>query len=206
MKKLSAAAAAAVMLVTCVSCGSSGSASKEKVDISGMWKIEDNAFDGGYIFKEDGRASIYIYPDNLKFSAGALVFEDEKVAPEFISYDGSELIADYMGRLIISLKRTGENDTSSFNGEYELNDCKIREYMTQGLGITDEEQKFLVDIEDEKLRFTAVDVIDYTFDGNELVLDGNNGVSDSEGDAVLSGDTLSIKRDDGGERVLKKVK
>ena len=206
MNKPAAAITAAMLLASCVSCGNSGSSSKNEYNISGTWKIEDNSFNGGYVFDEGGQASIFIYPDNIYFSGNDLCFNDEKIPAKFVEYDGSQMDVYYLNGTVLSLERCGSSDEESYNGEYVLEECKVREYMVQGLGITDDDAELRVNIEDDKFRFTVVDALDYTFNGSEIVLDGKNGISSSKGEAVLSGDKLTIKRQDGGERVLKKVK
>ena len=83
----------------------------------------------------------------------------------------------YLNGTVLSLKRCGSSDEESYNGEYVLEECKVREYMVQGLGITDDDAELRVNIEDDKFRFTVVDALDYTFNGSEIVLDGKNGIS-----------------------------
>jgi len=190
--------AAAVTAAVCVSCGKS-----KDTDITGTWRIEDESFNGGYVFSDDGTADVYIYPDDMYFSDGALFISGTHFGSDDISYDGDILQADILGLTALILDRTGEPAPDTFDGEYLLTGGSYRESIALGMGAESaEEAEIYISIEGEKVKITAANTIDYTFDDGKLSLKGRNGFPDSSGKAVLKGDKLTVERVDGEKRVL----
>ncbi|MBR4628436.1 MAG: hypothetical protein IKO47_12240 [Ruminococcus sp.] len=195
---------AAAAAIACTACGKSSKSSEN--DIKGMWSVSDDSFDGGYIFGEDGRAGVYLYPKDMYFSDGCLFISGTLFSENDLVYDGDILRAVVLGNDALILDRTGEPDTSSYDGEYLLTGGSMRDSIASGMGAASPENaEILFNVEDERIRVTAANTIDYSFDGEKLDLKGRNGFPDSSGEAELSDGVLSVKRADGGVRVLKKV-
>ena len=191
--------AAAALCLACASCGSE----KKKVDIEGMWRISDEAFNGGYIFGSDDMADLYVYPANTYLSDGEFFIYNTHIPKDGVAFDGDVLSLKSMGEELLLLDREGEPDKDSYQGNYRVVSGKMREAILQYLGVKEADSAVLdMSIEDEKIRFTANDVIEYSFDGEKIEFKGKNGLPDSSGDAELSDGKLTIKRADGGSRVL----
>lgn len=189
---------AAAMAAVCVSCGKS-----KDTDITGTWRISDESFNGGYIFNEDGTGGVYIYPDDMYFSDGALFISGTRFGSDNLKYDGDILQADILGQTALVLDRTGEPLPESYDGEYLLTGGSYRESIALGMGVESAEAaEILISIEGERIKITAAHTIDYTFDGDKLSLKGHNGFPDSSGKAELKGNKLTVERVDGGERLL----
>lgn len=203
IKKAKALLIAAAMAAAFTSCGKSS----KDIDITGTWRISDESFNGGYIFDEDGTASVYIYPEDMYFSDGALFISGTHFGGDKLKYDGDILQADLPGETALILDRTGEPDPDSFEGEYLLTGGSYRENVALGMGADSAENvEILFNIENNKIKVTAAHTINYSFDGDELVLKGLNGFPNSRGKAELKDGKLSVKRSDGGERLLIKEK
>lgn len=191
--------AAAAVCLACVSCGSG----KKKVDIEGKWKISDEPFNGGYIFGSDDLADVYVYPENTYLSDGGFFIYKSHIPKDGVSFDGDILSLKSLNEELLLLDRDGEPDKDSYQGNYRVVSGKMREAILQSLGVKEADSAVLdMTIEGEKIRFTAIDVLEYSFDGKKIKFKGKNGLPDSSGDAELSDNRLTIKRSDGGSRVL----
>ena len=202
--RISLILAAAAVCAACVSCGSK---TKEQIDIKGMWSISDKDVEGGYIFGEDGLADVYMYPADSFFNENGLTFSGSYIPKKNISFDGNLLTVTMQGEELFTADRTDEPDTNSYNGEYTFISGKLADNIIESVGITDAgntELRMLV--EDDRIRVTVKDAIEYSFDGDRLELKGRNGIPDSSGDAELSGDTITVEREDGSSRVLTRIR
>ena len=201
--RLSLIIAAAAVGIACVSCGSK---KKEQVDIKGMWSIEDNDINGGYIFGEDGLADVYIYPPEAYLNDNGLSFGGNYIPEKDIEFDGDILSMKHQDEDYLTADRIGGPDKESYDGEYELVSGTLRDAILGTLGVSDSENSDIrLSIEDERIRVTLREAVEYSFDGERLELKGRNGMPDSSGDAELSGDKITVERSDGGSRVLKRV-
>ena len=203
MNKIKAILIAAAAAAVCTSCGKRS----DDADITGTWSISGESFKGGYIFNEDGSGSVYVYPEDMYFSDGALFIAGTHFGGSNLTYDGDILKADVPGETALILDRTGEPDPDSYDGEYLLTGGSCRESIALGMGVdSPEEAEILFDISGDTIRVTAANTIEYDFSGGKLVLKGRNGFPDSSGKAELDGDKLTVSRSDGGERILIKEK
>ena len=200
--RISLMLAAAAVGIACVSCGSA----KNKNDIKGMWSIEDNDVEGGYIFGDDDLADIYMYPADSYLTDSGMLFGGTYISNKFIAYDNGTLTVNLQENNYITAECIDKPDADSYIGEYRLVSGELTDTIFQIMGITDKENtELLLNIENEKIRITVKDAIEYSFSGDKLELKGRNGIPDSSGDAELSGDKMTVKRADGGERVLTRI-
>ena len=194
---------AAALAITCSGCGSKD---KNATDLTGRWQIVGEGAEGGYVFSSGGQASIYICPEDIYFDDGMLVFGDAVITGSSLSFDGDILSADFQGTEILTLDRTGEPDSSTFNGEYVIKSGEVLDIISSMLGVSgDDMPEFRMNIADKSTTVTAVDIMEYSYDGKTFEFKGKYGLADSSGEAELSGDELAIKRSDGSERRLKRV-
>lgn len=205
--KITALIIAAATALCCVSCGNKSSSSENDTNITGRWSIEDEGAEGGYIFDNNGTASVYYKPENTYFEDGEFFFFGTHVGGDRLKYDGDILTAEIMEKNVITLDRVGEPAPSDFNGDYIVTGGTMLDSIIKSLGFDGTDKPEIhFRVEDNKAIVVAVDAMDYVYDGTRLELKGKHGFPSSDGEAERSGDTLRIKRSDGGERVLNKVK
>ncbi|MCR4863141.1 MAG: hypothetical protein K5884_11120 [Ruminococcus sp.] len=206
--RITAMILAAATALCCVSCGKSSSSSSEvDTNIVGMWSISGEGADGGYIFEDNGTASVYFKPDNTYFENDAFFIYGTHVGGDRLKFDGDILTAEVLNENFLTLDRVGEPDKTTFNGDYVITGGTMLETIIQSLGFPENEKPELhFRVEDNKATIVAVDAMDYTFDGKTLDFKGKHGFPSSSGETERSGDKLTIKRNDGKSRVLNKVK
>jgi hypothetical protein len=190
---------------------SKGSASVEDTSICGDWTSEE-LFGAVISFGEDGvMSSSFDYSSMMCFNKdGKLEVMGQTCDTEF---DGETIKASAEGQEVLSLKRKGEKDDSTMDGEYEIAGGMDEEDLAT---FGDGEVSFI--IEGEKLTVSA-EMGEYTADGKTLVMKGGSTILSSDtaedGEEVeesceykIEGDTLTlIMADDEGESVeLTRVK
>jgi len=190
---------------------SKGSASVEDTSICGDWTSEE-LFGAVISFGEDGvMSSSFDYSSIMCFNKdGKLEVMGQACDTEF---DGETIKASTEGQEVLSLKRKGEKDDSTMDGEYEIAGGMNEEDLAT---FGDGEVSFI--IEGEKLIVSA-EMGEYTADGKTLVMKGGSTILSSDtaedGEDVeesceykIEGDTLTlIMADDEGESVeLTRVK
>ena len=150
--------------------------------------------------------------------------ESTKVGKEEIKFDGTQLTVSHhydasevdeggeQDILLLDMKRRGEADSSSYDGEYDLLDGSYRDMLAYNLAISTEKISVTAAVDGEKLKFTVNDYCSFeTNDGTlELFSENMNYVKHTD-DSVkytykIDGDTLTLTYEDGAQEVLKKVK
>ena len=119
--RITAMILAAATALCCVSCGKSSSSSSEvDTNIVGMWSISGEGADGGYIFEDNGTASVYFKPDNTYFEDDAFFIYGTHVGGDRLKFDGDILTAEVLNENFLTLDRVGEPDKTTFNGDYVI--------------------------------------------------------------------------------------
>ncbi len=206
MKRLTALLLSALMLAAlCIGCAGKNNS------IIGKWSYSDTDTYGGYIFGDNGKVSIFHdISESIHFENDAFVFADNRIEGSGISYDGSLLTVEDSGQSLMELRRTGEDSPGNKDGEYRLEGGIMLSSLKLSMDIpVDSEAVILLDIYGSSVTITAVDIMDYSYDGKLLKFSGypaGQGASEesSGNETVISGDEMRIKRSDGSERTLKK--
>ena len=180
----------------------------------------------GYIFSEDRTVSLPIdFTSSAHFNSdGSFSMESTKVGKEEIKFDGTQLTVSHhydasevdeggeQDILLLDMKRRGEADSSSYDGEYDLLNGSYRDMLAYNLAISTEKISVTAAVDGEKLKFTVNDYCSFeTNDGTlELFSENMNYVKHTD-DSVkytykIDGDTLTLTYEDGAQEVLKKVK
>ncbi len=221
MKKfLSLFAASAMCMCMAVSCSS-----PEK-ELIGKWEMpslaEAGMDCGGLEFKEGGKGSLFmdtssiIHAENKEFYVGegddAFVFGEE-----MIEFDGKTLKINVNDNDMLTMERTGKEDSAAYDGEYKMISGLLYDQIVSGLleGNTEmkkEDLNVIMDISGKNTEMTYNDVFDYKADKKKIEITGwasflgsadENGKISSE--YSIKDGKLEIKSESGDTEKLTKM-
>ena len=192
MKKICGAVTALIIAVSCfVSCSSNSPSSEEsssgisrissapiEQEIIGTWEIDVN----GYRFQEDRKVSLIMdFSGSIHFDKDKKpVTEGIEYADEDMSFDGKTLKISHKYEEfdevldIMTLERTGAEDKSTLDGEYNFVSGAYLKYIAEGLGTEAEKINVTADIEGEKIWITVLDYCNYETRNNTLEMFSEN--------------------------------
>ena len=216
MNKICGIAAAFVLAVTC--CVSCSNAAPSEESSSRMSRISsapiDTAILGtwsgdvtGYRFQEDRKVSLIMdFSDSVHFDKdGKPVSEGIEYADGDLSFDGKTIKLTHKYEEfdevldIMTLERTGAEDKSTMDGEYNFVSGAYLKYIAEGLGTEAEKINVTADVEGEKLSITVVDYCNFETRNNdtlEMFSENMNYVDETATSVKYSykidGDTLTL--------------